>query len=81
MPNIASVVTYCKDRILNPATSLKIAIQRFDALRSSITSVFVNIMRFRLQEVSILLKPGLSSVTWLSENLEDFVKSANEVSA
>ncbi|TMW45046.1 hypothetical protein DOY81_009872 [Sarcophaga bullata] len=73
VPNIAAVVAYCKRRILTPAESLKLAIQRFDNLRLSITAVFINIMRFRLQEISVLLKPALSTVTWLSENLEDFV--------
>ncbi|KAI8124809.1 axonemal, Dynein heavy chain 8 [Lucilia cuprina] len=75
VPNIAAVVTYCKERILKPAEALKYAIQRFDNLRLKITPVFINIMRFRLQEIALLLKPALSTVTWLSENLEDFVES------
>lgn len=80
VPNIAAVVTYCKDRILKPAESLKYAMQSFDKLRLKITPVFINIMRFRLQEISLLLKPALSTVTWLSENLEDFVSSVEKVS-
>lgn len=79
VPNIAAVVTYCKDRILRPAEALRIVIQRFDKMRLKITPVFINIMRFRLQEVSILLKPGLSTITWLSEYLEDFVASIEKV--
>uniref|UniRef100_A0A1A9WR67 AAA+ ATPase domain-containing protein n=1 Tax=Glossina brevipalpis TaxID=37001 RepID=A0A1A9WR67_9MUSC len=73
VPNVAAVVTYCKLRILKPAENLRIALKRFDRLRSSVTPVFINIMRFRLQEISVLLKSALSTVTWLSENLEDFV--------
>uniref|UniRef100_A0A1I8M6Y8 AAA+ ATPase domain-containing protein n=1 Tax=Musca domestica TaxID=7370 RepID=A0A1I8M6Y8_MUSDO len=84
VPNIAAVVAYCKDIILRPAESLKNALQQFDKMRRSITPVFINIMRFRLKEVSVLLKPGLSTISWLSENLEDFVngveKKINEVS-
>lgn len=79
VPNIAAVITYCKERILLPAENLKNTIIRFDQLRSSITPVFINIMRFRLQEISIVLKPALSTVTWLSENLEDFVKKVDAV--
>ena len=78
---MASVITYCKDRILHPATTLKLSIKKFDELRLSITAVFINIMRFRLQEVSVLLKPALSTVTWLSENLEDFVMEVQNVSS
>ncbi|XP_046868615.1 dynein axonemal heavy chain 5-like [Drosophila willistoni] len=74
VPNMAATVTYCKDRILQPATTLKLTLQRFDRLRESLTPVFINIMRFRLQEVSILLKPSLSFITWISENLQDNVE-------
>ncbi|XP_026846872.1 dynein heavy chain 8, axonemal [Drosophila persimilis] len=74
VPNMAATLTYCKDRLLGPATTLKLSLERFDRLRSSLTPVFINIMRFRLQEVSILLKSSLSSVTWISENLEEYVK-------
>lgn len=79
VPNIASVVTYCKERILVPAEALKHAIEQFDKLRLKITPVFINILRFRLQEISVLLKPALSTVTWLSENLEDFVENVKKV--
>lgn len=74
VPNMAATVAYCKDRLLGPATTLKLTLQRFDKLRASLTPVFINIMRFRLQEVSIMLKPALSIVTWISENLEDYVE-------
>lgn len=74
VPNMAATITYCKDRLLGPATTLKLMLQRYDRLRTSLTPVFINIMRFRLQEISILLKPSLSTVTWISENLEDYVE-------
>lgn len=37
-------------------------------------------MRFRLQEVAVLIKPALTSITWISENLEDFVQALDDVS-
>ncbi|XP_036329883.1 dynein heavy chain 8, axonemal-like [Rhagoletis pomonella] len=78
VPNIASVITYCKDRILDPALQLKEVIKRYDNFRQSISSVFINIMRFRLQEISIMFKPALLSITWISENLEDFVQALDD---
>jgi len=72
VPIMAATITYCKNRLLGPATTLKLALQRFD--RASLTPVFINIMRFRLQEILIMLKPSLSTVTWISENLEDYVE-------
>lgn len=81
VPNIAAVVTYCRDRILNPAEKLENALQRFNKLRLKITPIFINIMRFRLQEILVLLKPALSTVTWLSENLESFVDSVEKVNS
>ncbi|XP_013102946.2 dynein axonemal heavy chain 8 [Stomoxys calcitrans] len=78
VPNIAAVVAHCKDCILEPAESLKSVIENFNKLRLKISPVFIRIMRFRLQEVSVLLKPGLSAVTWLSENLEDFIASVEK---
>lgn len=79
VPNMAATVAYCKDRLLGPATSLNSTMQRFDRLRVSLTPVFINIMRFRLQEVSIMLKPSLSTVTWISESLENYVEKLCEV--
>lgn len=81
VPSIAAVITYCKERILLPAENLRNTIKRFNQLRSSISPVFINIMRFRLQEISIVLKPALSTITWLSENLEDFVKKVDAVNS
>lgn len=81
VPNMASTVAYCKERIFNPFTLLKLTLERLDRLRLSLTPVFVNIMRFRLQEISLILKPSLSSVTWISKNLEDYVEKVCLVSA
>ncbi|XP_039952580.1 dynein heavy chain 8, axonemal [Bactrocera tryoni] len=78
VPNIASVVTYCKDRILDPAVQLKEVIRRYDQFRQSISAIFINIMRFRLQEIGLLMKPALTSITWISENLEDFVQELDD---
>ncbi|XP_037951167.1 dynein heavy chain 8, axonemal [Teleopsis dalmanni] len=78
VPNIASVITYCKKHLLNMGAALQIALDDFDKLRTSISSVFINIMRFRLQEIILLLKPGLSRITWISENLEDFIAAAQK---
>lgn len=74
------MVTYCKDRILDPAVQLKEIMRRYDQFRQSISAIFINIMRFRLQEIALLMKPALTSITWISENLEDFVQELDDVS-
>ncbi|XP_055849438.1 dynein axonemal heavy chain 8 [Episyrphus balteatus] len=78
VPNIASVVTYCKDRIFNPCDVLQNAIKKFDDLRKDISPVYINFMRFRLRDILIQLNPGLSEITWLSQNFEAFAKAVEK---
>lgn len=75
VPNIASVVAYCKERILNPYLVLKDTCKEYDKFREAIAPVFLSIMRFRLKDMQTELNPGLCNVTWISENLEDYAKS------
>lgn len=75
VPNIASVLAYCKERIMNPLVVLKDTCKEYNRFRDYIAPVFLSIMKFRLKEMQIALKPGLFTVTWISENLENYAKA------
>lgn len=79
VPDIAAIVTFCKEKVINASYELKSILRRNERLRNSISSVFVTIMRFELRSLELALKPGLSTITWTSERLQDFVAEAQIV--
>ncbi|XP_055386175.1 dynein axonemal heavy chain 8 [Condylostylus longicornis] len=79
VPKVAFVITFCKEKIFGPHYRLLSLIKKYTNFRNSISSTFINIMRFQLKESEIAFKPGLFDITWTSEKLEDFICTAEEV--
>jgi dynein heavy chain, axonemal len=56
---------------------LKFLLKKNAILRSKISQPYENLLNYRLNSIDQVLKPGLTNITWVSPNLEEFI---NEVS-
>lgn len=80
IPYLSWIVVYYKEKILNSKETLKQLINRNNELRSSIDMILLNVTRPSLKKLELAFKPGLSTVTWTSENLNDYFDKVHNVS-
>lgn len=72
VPETAKVLTYCKQRIISAHGNTMAIIKRNDKLRRSIHPMFVPMMRVQLIKLERVFSPALSTLTWLSLNLDEY---------
>lgn len=79
VPEPANVLTYCKNRVTSAYEKMKELVARNNNLRRSIHPMFVPLMRIQLIKLERIFRPALSTVTWLSLNLEDYFEEIANV--
>lgn len=79
VPECCSILTYCKHRVINAYEVMKELLIRNNKLRSSIYPMFVPMMRVQLIKLEEAFAPCLSTVTWLSQNLDENLSRIHEV--
>lgn len=79
VPETALTLTFCKDIIFNAFNEVKKLVKRNNALRSSIYPIFLPLMRIHLIKLEKIFAPALSTLTWVSLNLDEYFKSVSGV--
>lgn len=74
VPSPAEILTYCKHKVLDSREKLKNFIQRNDKVRQKIPHMFLNLMKTQLLKLENVFAPGLSMITWVSQNMDDYFK-------
>lgn len=72
-------MVYCKDKVLDDYERLDRLIKRNNEIRMSIDMILLNVSRPLLKKLEIAFRPGLSTVTWQSEHLEDYFDNVEHV--
>ena len=72
VPESAQILTYCKQKIIDAFESAKQCVKRNNQLKLSIKPEFIPLMRTQLIELDHQFSPGLSTVTWLAQNLTEY---------
>lgn len=74
-------MVFCKEKVLDDYERLKRLIKRNNKMRMSIDMILLNVSRPFLRKLELAFRPGLSTITWLSEHLEDYFDNVELVSA
>lgn len=77
VPGPAEVLTYCKHKVIDACEQLKSYIQRNDRVRRAVPHMFLSLMKTQLLRLENAFAPGLSMITWVSQNLDDYFKRLN----
>lgn len=72
VPDLARIIVMYKEKILNAKETLTQLIQRNNELRQSVDMVLFSVTRQNLKRIELAFKPGLSTVTWTSEHLDEY---------
>lgn len=78
VPEQAATLAYCKHKVLDVAEGLKEMIKRNDKLRRNIPIQLLNLMRTQLLALENVFAPGLSTITWLSQDMEMYLKRTDK---
>lgn len=79
VPDTAQILAYCKHKVFDAYDMMKLLIARNNKLRRSIYPMFVPLMRVQLIKLERIFSPALSTVTWLTQNLEDYFQKISDV--
>lgn len=76
IPETAKVLTYCKHHVFSAYNRITMLISRNNKLRKSIYPMFVPLMRVQLVKLEKIFAPALSTLTWLSTNLDNYFEQS-----
>lgn len=79
IPGLSEILVFCKDKVLDDYERLNRLIKRNNEIRMSIDMILLNVSRPLLRKLELAFRPGLSTVTWLSENLEEYFDNVENV--
>lgn len=79
VPEQVATLAYCKHKVLDVAEVLKEMIGRNNKLRRNIPIQLLNLMRTQLLALENVFAPGLSTITWLSQEMELYLKRMDKV--
>lgn len=77
IPYVSKILVFCKEKVLNAQETLRQLVQRNNDLRMSIEMVLLNISRPMLKKLELAFKPGLSTVQWTSEHLDQYFENVS----
>lgn len=72
-------MVFCKEKVLDDYERLQRMIKRNNKIRMSIDMILLNVSRPLLRKIELAFRPGLSTVTWLSEHLDDYFDNVEQV--
>lgn len=78
VPETAITLTYCKDVIFDTYNRVRKLVDRNNSLRKSIYPIFLPLMRINLIKLERIFAPALSSLTWMSLNLQKYFDSVEQ---
>lgn len=73
VPDVAQILVFCKDKLLQSYELIKCLIIRNDTIRADIPKLFVPLMRPLLISMENVFMPGFSAITWTSMKIPQFV--------
>ena len=79
VPEAAMILTTFKHKVLDAYEKIKALVKRNNMLRESIYPFFVPLMRIQLIKLERVFAPALSTSTWLSLDLDDYLEEIAEV--
>lgn len=79
VPEQAATLAYCKHKVLDVAEMLLDLIKRNNKLRRSIPIQLLNLMRTQLLALENVFAPGLSIITWLSQDMEMYLQRCHKL--
>lgn len=79
IPNLAEVMVFCKEKVMESYETMRQLVDENNRLRLSIDMFLLNISRPLLRQLELAFKPGLSTVSWTSDHLEDYFESVRAV--
>eukprot|EP00698_Gefionella_okellyi_P008566 TRINITY_DN2129_c0_g2_i1.p1 TRINITY_DN2129_c0_g2~~TRINITY_DN2129_c0_g2_i1.p1 ORF type:complete len:4490 (+),score=1324.74 TRINITY_DN2129_c0_g2_i1:457-13926(+) len=78
VPQLALAVTLQEARLKSHAYQLNDMLHRYAALMESIPASYKSMLEIQLDHLSTLLDPGLSTLTWTSLNIDQYILSVTE---
>lgn len=78
VPETAMTLSVCKHIIFDAFNSVRKLVERNNTLRQSIYPIFLPMMRIHLVKLERAFTPALSTLTWLSQNLQDYFTSVDQ---
>lgn len=79
VPYLAEVMVFCRDKVMDAKETLMHLIEENNRLRLSVDLVLFNLSRPLLRKLELAFKPGLSTVSWTSEHLDDYCEHVRAV--
>lgn len=78
-PDFAVLLVLQKDNLYNAYEKVKDLLKRNNAVRLAIPVIFLPLMRTMLIKLEQIFLPGLTIVTWMSMNLNDYMNQVDQV--
>lgn len=72
VPDVAQIIVFCKDKLLNSFEVIKSLVERNDYIRQTIPKLFIPLMRCQLLKMENAFLPGFSAITWTSMKIPEF---------
>lgn len=79
VPDVGQVLVFCKEKLLNSYEIVKDLIERNDAIRKNIPTLFLPMMRPQLIKMENVFMPGFSTMTWTSMKIPEFCQEVTNV--
>lgn len=79
LPQLCEVMVFCEERVLGSYKTLNDLILENNRIRMSVDMVLLSISRPSLKKLELAFKPGLSTVTWISDNLDNYFEHVQKV--
>lgn len=81
IPQLAEVMVFCKEKAMESYETMRQLVDENNRLRMSMDMCMLNISRPLLRQLEVAFKPGLSTVSWTSDHLDDYFESVRLVLA
>lgn len=76
IPFLGEILVFCRDKVMNSYEKMRQLVQDNNELRNHLDMCLLSISRPLLRELDLAFKPGLSTVSWTSDHLEEYFASA-----
>lgn len=79
VPDVGQVLVFCKEKLLNSYEVVKSLIERNDAIRMNIPTLFLPMMRPQLIKMENAFMAGFATITWTSMKIPQFCEEVTNV--
>lgn len=79
VPDVGQVLVFCKEKLVKSYEVVKALIERNDAIRVNIPTLFLPMMRPQLIKMENAFMPGFSTITWTSMKIAEFCEDVTNV--